>query len=254
MVRISVFSAFLVLMLQSASAQIMINGGAPASALSPRPDGSQINIPASAISPRPLPPGVNPPLIPFRSTVVVTPGHVRRPLRPFGTNHRQQFIPQVPLFYPVYGGAGYDYYSYPSIADPMVSQEVQPDPSVDASGATARNEDALRQAYMKGAQDALAAEERGRQDARSLVAQRAKSAAQSKQPAAESQPPEPDNSPTTVFIFKDGHQLETKNYAIMGQTLYDLSTSVVTKVQLADVDKPATVRANDDRGIIVKLP
>ena len=56
------------------------------------------------------------------------------------------------------------------------------------------------------------------------------------------------------FIFKDGHQIETRNFAIMGETLYDFSGSVLKKVQLTDLDKNATVKANDDRGITVKLP
>jgi hypothetical protein len=66
-------------------------------------------------------------------------------------------------------------------------------------------------------------------------------------------PPE-DKTPATVFIFKDGHQLETKNYAIMGGTLFDFSGKLVKKIQLDDLDPTATVKANDDRGVQVKLP
>jgi hypothetical protein len=40
----------------------------------------------------------------------------------------------------------------------------------------------------------------------------------------------------------------------MGQTLYDISSGVVKKVQLTDLDTAATIKANDDRGIVVKLP
>ena len=68
------------------------------------------------------------------------------------------------------------------------------------------------------------------------------------------QPPRENNSPKTVFIFKDGHQIETRNFAIVGQTLYDFSDSGLKKVQLSEMDKDATVKANDDRGIQVKLP
>ncbi|MGH9638348.1 MAG: hypothetical protein ACRD72_26230, partial [Candidatus Angelobacter sp.] len=72
-------------------------------------------------------------------------------------------------------------------------------------------------------------------------------------PAAQPQAKE-DNSPATVFILKDGQKIETKNFAIMGQTLYDFSSSTLKKVQLADIDKAATVEANDERGTSVKLP
>lgn len=60
--------------------------------------------------------------------------------------------------------------------------------------------------------------------------------------------------PNTVLIFKDGHQLEVANYAIVGSTLYDLSDGRSKKVQLADLDLQATVKENDDRGIEFQIP
>lgn len=60
--------------------------------------------------------------------------------------------------------------------------------------------------------------------------------------------------PETVLIFKDGHQQEVKNYAIVGSTLFDLSDGRTHKVQLAELDLPATVKQNDDRGITFQLP
>ena len=60
--------------------------------------------------------------------------------------------------------------------------------------------------------------------------------------------------PSTVLIFKDGHELEVKNYAIVGGTLYDLSDGRARKVELAQLDLPATVKHNDDRGVSFQLP
>ena len=60
--------------------------------------------------------------------------------------------------------------------------------------------------------------------------------------------------PSTVLIFKDGHELEVKNYAIVGATLYDLSDGRTRKVELAQLDLPATVKHNDDRGVSFQLP
>jgi hypothetical protein len=60
--------------------------------------------------------------------------------------------------------------------------------------------------------------------------------------------------PSTILIFKDGHELEVKNYAIVGGTLYDLSDGRTRKVELAQLDLPATVKHNDDRGISFQLP
>src|SRR5215471_8853071 len=248
MLRVAAFSMFLGLVLQPAIAQIS-STGTPASALSPTLNNARHTpIPAGATSPQSFPFIVRPFPAPgvrnFRSVTVAP------PLRPFELRRSRRFVPQVPFFYPVYG-VGYDYNAYPSIADPMVSQDPQTAPAVN-DVSVADSEDALRQAYLQGARDALTAEQRGRQDARDLLASR--SAASRPKVTDDAKPAEPDNSPSTVFIFKDGRQIETKNYAIMGQTLYDLASSVVKKVPLADLDKAATVKANDDRGIIVKLP
>ena len=60
--------------------------------------------------------------------------------------------------------------------------------------------------------------------------------------------------PSTLLIFKDGHQQEVSNYAIVGATLYDLSDGRTKKVQLADLDLTATVKQNDQRGVEFQLP
>lgn len=62
------------------------------------------------------------------------------------------------------------------------------------------------------------------------------------------------DQPSTVLIFKDGHQLEIHNYAIVGTTLYDLSDGRTLKFELAQLDLPATVKQNDDRGVGFQLP
>lgn len=82
-------------------------------------------------------------------------------------------------------------------------------------------------------------------------------------------PPEPDRQPEanpapsqaalepstpTVLVFKDGHQLEVENYAIVGATLYDLTEGHRRKVALTDLDLTATSKQNDDRGIDFRLP
>jgi len=57
-----------------------------------------------------------------------------------------------------------------------------------------------------------------------------------------------------VLVYKDGHEQEVRNYAIVGKTLYDLGTFVAHKIPLSDLDIPATVKANDDRGVEFNLP
>lgn len=58
----------------------------------------------------------------------------------------------------------------------------------------------------------------------------------------------------TVLVFKDGHTVEVGNYAIVGATLFDLTTGHHRKVLLADLDLDATRRQNDDRGVTFQLP
>jgi hypothetical protein len=67
-------------------------------------------------------------------------------------------------------------------------------------------------------------------------------------------PPEIAEQPSTVLVFKDGRRLEISNYAIAGSTLYNLSDGLPRKVALAEIDLPATVKQNDDRGVDFQIP
>jgi len=244
MLRPAIFTAFLAVAVPFTQAQTF-SRGAPASATSPEPDGRQHGVPASVVSPTPRPFGVNPPL---RAT------RPHGPFRRFGDpkTHRTKIVP-VPLFYPVYG-YGYGDAAYP-VADPAVAD----DPAAQAgdSGDAAASDDELNAAYMQGAHDALASRQSDRYgqhylDSREKASTKPSSASKDKSDSPASSAS--DDSPTTVFIFKDGHQIETRNFAIMGQTLYDFSTKNLRKVELTDLDTVATQKANDDRGIAVKLP
>jgi hypothetical protein len=58
----------------------------------------------------------------------------------------------------------------------------------------------------------------------------------------------------TILIFKDGHQLEIANYAIVNQTLYDLTPGHARKIALSDLNLAATEKENDDHGVAFRLP
>jgi hypothetical protein len=60
--------------------------------------------------------------------------------------------------------------------------------------------------------------------------------------------------PTTLLIYKDGHNVEVQNYAIVGDTLFDFTGGLSHKILLADLDLPATQRANDARGVEFQVP
>jgi len=71
--------------------------------------------------------------------------------------------------------------------------------------------------------------------------------------AADNTPSEPE--PTTILVFRDGHQLEIGNYAIIGDTLYNLTGNYKThKILLADLDLDKTAKVNEDRGYEFRLP
>src|SRR5262245_31518713 len=76
--------------LQALQAQTF-SRGAPASVVSPTPDGQMHGVPASVVSPTPLPAGVHPLVPPPRV-------RVRGPVRKFGSSHRRQIFVPVPLF------------------------------------------------------------------------------------------------------------------------------------------------------------
>ncbi len=69
-------------------------------------------------------------------------------------------------------------------------------------------------------------------------------------PEAEGAPVLPD----TVLVFRDQHKQEVKNYAIVGQTLWNFAPQHTQKIPLSDLDLPATTKANDDRGLTFRVP
>ncbi len=73
-------------------------------------------------------------------------------------------------------------------------------------------------------------------------------------PAAQADEEAVSNQPDTVLIFKDGHQVEVSNYAIVGATLFDLSGSGRHKIPLSELNLTATIKENDDRGTDFRLP
>jgi hypothetical protein len=57
----------------------------------------------------------------------------------------------------------------------------------------------------------------------------------------------------TVLVFRDGHRQEIANYAIMGSTVFVLS-GPRARIPIAELDVPATVRVNADKGIEFNVP
>ena len=170
-------------------------------------------------------------------------GSPRNPFYPpnFGHHHRGGFnnfggVIAVPYAVPVYP---YPYYGYDT--NYQDSEEAQ-------SADEAQQEAPAPTIFENRSRRAIAQEP---VPANSYVSSQETPSAVTSE-AATPQPHAPEQ--TSVLIFRDGHQLEVQNYAIVGDTLYDLTPGHSRKISLAKIDVPATVEANDDRGIAFRVP
>jgi len=66
--------------------------------------------------------------------------------------------------------------------------------------------------------------------------------------------PKTEQEPATALVFRDQHIEEVRNYAIAGGTLWILNDKAAKKIPLAQLDLPATVKMNDDRGVDFQVP
>lgn len=63
----------------------------------------------------------------------------------------------------------------------------------------------------------------------------------------------------TLLVFRDGRSERTSAYAVIGDSLFEqsnywMSGSWTRKIPIADLDLPATIKANQRRGVIFRLP
>jgi hypothetical protein len=79
--------------------------------------------------------------------------------------------------------------------------------------------------------------------------------AESRSAPRQAQAPAPaEEQDPTVLVFRDGHKQEVRNYAIVGQMLWDFSAKGTHKIPLADLDLDTTRKLNDERGVDFVLP
>jgi hypothetical protein len=137
-----------------------------------------------------------------------------------------------------YGGYyGYPYYGYPYYYDD--GGYYPPDNYVDyGADAPDQGDQQQQQAEINRLEDEVA---RLRQERSSAVRSQASST--------------PDSQSLTELVFRDKHTQEVQNYAIVGQTFWIFDNSPQPKkVSLSELDVPATIKANDARGVEFQLP
>ena len=167
--------------------------------------------------------------------------HLNRPFRPnrgFGFRHQGNFgrsgrffgdIVAVPYAYPVY-------VMDPGVDDSMEQEDYRGGPTVfDRRGPGAE--------YYKPREEEDYRRNSGADAAREMPS--------AEQPATE-QPVQA--QPPTMLVFKDGHESQILNYAIVGDNLYELSGGRSIRIALAELDLSATQKENDQRGVDFKVP
>lgn len=152
--------------------------------------------------------------------------------RAFERSRRHIHRPIV-VYSPYYGGYAYAPYAYPYYDD---GEDYSDSADSEAPPADYRND-------YRNNDDRQVLDQDYRDEVKPSTEQ---SSARSPEPAM--------SQPSTLLIFKDGHQQEVSNYAIVGGMLYDLSDGRSKKVQLMDLDLSATVKQNDERGVEFQVP
>jgi hypothetical protein len=232
----------LILLTLAAAASAQING-TPASVASPNFGGhpnSAPGVPASITSIGPN--GIQP-----RNPFPNQPQCCINPLFPVNANPPliQRHHHQRGQFFPG-GGAVYVPYAYPVVGE------------TDAADAQADQQGNQPEEDYRGGPTIFdrrgpGTPARSYADAYPQRPSRSQVEAESAPVAPPADTPVPDQ-PQTVLVFKDGHQLEVQNYAVIGDTLYDLTPDRHHKIPLAELDLTATSKQNDDRGIDFRLP
>jgi hypothetical protein len=160
-------------------------------------------------------------------------GGFGRPVSPFFFHGRRFF-----RSWPYAGYYGYPYYGYSSYYgdDSYSADSYQNYPSSDYSNAYVDN--SREQAEidrLENEVDRLREERDARASSTSQV-----------RPKAELLP--------TQLVFRDRRTEQVQNYAIVGKTFWVLDAQQAKKIPLAELDIPATKKANDDRGVEFQLP
>jgi hypothetical protein len=154
--------------------------------------------------------------------------------------HRRPFR-RTPYFY----GAPYFYSDFNSYEpeDQAPAPSPQPAPVV--------------QVKAEPLPDAVLLELRGNQWVK--VTSFGEASAQALSPTPAVQTPSPKEMPPAVLIYRDGHSEEVSSYSIIGPVMYTKSDywssgAWTRTIRIADLDVPATLKQNHERGVRFDLP
>ena len=149
--------------------------------------------------------------------------------------HRSPYFYGAPYFYSDYNSYEPEYQPPPPAPEP--AQVVQPKP--------------------EPLPDAVLLELRGNQWVK--VTNFGEASAQALGPAATVQALPQEQMPPAVLIYRDGHSEEVSSYSIIGKVMYTKSDywssgAWTRTIQITDLDVPATLQQNQQRGVKFDLP
>jgi hypothetical protein len=75
-----------------------------------------------------------------------------------------------------------------------------------------------------------------------------------RQPLPQVEPRAQQKFPITVFVYRDGHEMEVRDYAILGETLWVFNGQAARKFPLAYFDIAASRQVNEEHGIEFPVP
>jgi hypothetical protein len=177
-------------------------------------------------------------------------GFVRRPplAAPFFPRRRIFFPTAVLLPVPIYAGP------YPEVAQSVPQVAAVSAPSEVESQIESLREEvhALREERLRDEIDRLKEEREFRRESRATYpGEETPPSRSGRQPSLQSGREE---APETVLVFRDGHRLSVRNYAVVGQTFWDFTEGRARKILLSALDLEATARVNEERGVEFRLP
>lgn len=161
----------------------------------------------------------------------------------FEHHHHRGFYPYYG-YYPAYGYAYYPSWGWDYGDSSMSSYDYQQQQQADYN----------QQLATQGEVQYLQQQVRDLQQQQQEAQEQAGSDAPGQQPVPAATKPE-DLGPPTTIIFRDGKKMETQNYAIVGSNLWLLAENGhMRKYPLSELDREATLKSNEDRGVEFKVP
>ncbi len=213
----------------------------------------------------PAPGIVSGPLAGHRNVIIVTRGPFGRPFfrRDFFFRRRffrSPFCFQNPFFcrelffrQSFIGGfgtfGGFPVGGFPVFpAAPLVIDRAAADATAVQQGTAAQQQDQALAEAERELQDERQRSQEPEQQVRDLRTPQSSKLPPQKQTTADSPPP------STILVLRNGTRMEIQNYAVVGSTLYVFTPPRRKKILISDLDVPATVKANEERGVEFRLP